>query len=57
MKKKIYSIITGSGNYIPSNRISNDDFLKNEFYDQKGNKLDKDNKEIIDKFLEITTIQ
>jgi 3-oxoacyl-[acyl-carrier-protein] synthase-3 len=57
MKKKIYSIITGSGNYIPDRTIRNEDFLNNEFYDQEGNKLDRDNKDIIDKFLEITTIQ
>ena len=56
MKRKIYSIITGTGNYIPSVRIKNEDFLNNDFYDQSGNKLDKDNKEIINKFLEITTI-
>ena len=54
---KIYSVITGTGSYIPTRRIKNEDFLNNEFYDASGNKLDKNNQEIIDKFLEITAIK
>ncbi|MCK9616851.1 MAG: ketoacyl-ACP synthase III [Lentimicrobiaceae bacterium] len=56
MNDTIYSVITGTGIYIPSIRIKNEDFLTNEFYDSEGKKLDNTNKEIIDKFLEITTI-
>lgn len=56
MNGAIYSVITGTGNYIPTERIKNEDFLSNEFYDKVGNKLEKTNQEIIDKFLEITTI-
>lgn len=56
MNKKTYSVITGTGNYIPSEKIKNEDFLTNEFFDIEGNKLEKPNQEIIDKFLEITTI-
>jgi 3-oxoacyl-[acyl-carrier-protein] synthase-3 len=56
MKTPIYSIITGTGSYIPTIRIKNETFLENEFYDGEGSKLDKKNQEIIDKFLEITTI-
>lgn len=56
MSTKIYSVITGTGTYIPTRQIKNEDFLKTEFYDENGNKLDKENKEITDKFLEITTI-
>jgi len=56
MNGTIYSVITGTGNYIPKKRIKNEDFLKNEFYDTDGTKLEKSNQEIIDKFLEITTI-
>ena len=56
MNKTIYSVITGTGNYIPSKQVKNEDFIKNEFYDEKGNKLNKTNQEITDKFLEITTI-
>jgi 3-oxoacyl-[acyl-carrier-protein] synthase-3 len=55
--KKIYSIITGSGNYIPKKRVTNEDFLSHDFYNQNGEKLAKDNREIIDTFFEITTIQ
>lgn len=56
MKKNIYSVITGTGNYIPSKQIKNEDFLENEFYETNGVKLTKTNQEIVDKFLEITTI-
>jgi 3-oxoacyl-[acyl-carrier-protein] synthase-3 len=56
MESTIYSVITGTGSYIPTNLIRNEDFLKNEFYDKDGTKLNKTNQEIIDKFFEITTI-
>ncbi|MBI9069823.1 MAG: ketoacyl-ACP synthase III [Salinivirgaceae bacterium] len=56
MASSIYSVITGSGSYIPSRRIKNEDFLSNEFFDKNGKKLTKSNQEIIDKFEEITTI-
>ncbi len=56
MINNISSVITGTGSYIPSKRIRNEDFLINEFYDSDGKKLEKPNREIIDKFFEITTI-
>jgi 3-oxoacyl-[acyl-carrier-protein] synthase-3 len=56
MNSTIYSVITGTGNYIPTKHIRNEDFLFNEFYDADGKRLDKENQEIIDKFFEITTI-
>ena len=56
MKNNIYTVITGTGSYIPSNRVRNKDFLGREFYDSKGMKLAKPNQEIISKFFEITTI-
>jgi 3-oxoacyl-[acyl-carrier-protein] synthase III len=56
MSGRIYSVISGTGNYIPSMRIRNEDFLTSVFYDSDGKKLEKSNQEIIEKFLEITTI-
>jgi 3-oxoacyl-[acyl-carrier-protein] synthase III len=56
MNKDIYSVIAGTGSYIPTMSIKNENFLTNEFYDSDGKKLEKSNKEIIDKFFEITTI-
>ncbi len=56
MNGTIYSVITGTGSYIPTKCMRNEDFLTNEFYEINGKKLDKTNQEIIDKFLEITTI-
>ena len=56
MSKSIYSVISGTGSYNPTKRVTNNDFIKNEFFDSNGNKLQKTNQEIIDKLEEITTI-
>lgn len=56
MNSTIYSVITGTGNYIPSLLIKNEDFLTSEFFNSDGKKFEKTNREIIDKFLEITSI-
>jgi len=56
MNKRIYSVITGAGNYIPTKQVKNEDFLLNEFYEANGEKITKPNHEITDKFHEITTI-
>ncbi len=52
---KIYSIITGTGSYIPDKIISGDHFIDASFFDN-GIKLDKENSDIIKKFSEITEI-
>jgi 3-oxoacyl-[acyl-carrier-protein] synthase-3 len=54
---KLYSIITGSGSYIPEKVIDNKDFLKSSFFDSFGEKIKKENDEIINKFQEITDIK
>jgi 3-oxoacyl-[acyl-carrier-protein] synthase III len=56
MSDIIYSVITGTGSYIPSKLVKNENFLVNEFYESDGKKIEKSNQEIIDKFLDITTI-
>lgn len=53
--KKIYSVITGTGSYIPENIISGDHFMEASFF-ENGLKLEKENTEIINKFSEITEI-
>jgi 3-oxoacyl-[acyl-carrier-protein] synthase-3 len=56
MNENIYTIIIGTGSYIPTGRVRNESFLSNEFYDTDGKKLDKTNEEIIGKFEKITGI-
>jgi 3-oxoacyl-[acyl-carrier-protein] synthase-3 len=56
MNQRIYSVITGTGNYIPSERVVNDAFIANEFFDADGRKLNRTNRDIVDKFVAITTI-
>lgn len=53
----INAVITGSGHFLPPNVIKNDHFLQHEFYDEKGDRIEKSNEEIIAKFKEITEIE
>lgn len=53
----IYTIIKGSGSYLPEIVVKNEEFLKNEFLDFKGEKIPKTNEAIISKFQEITEIE
>jgi 3-oxoacyl-[acyl-carrier-protein] synthase-3 len=57
MSKQLFTTIIGSGSYIPELLIKNEHFLDYEFYDSKtGEKVDRPNEEIIEKFKEITNI-
>ncbi|MET3113079.1 3-oxoacyl-[acyl-carrier-protein] synthase-3 [Pedobacter sp. CG_S7] len=55
-KKHLYSVIVGTGSFIPENKIAGDAFLNATFY-ENGLKLEKENAEIITKFTEITEIK
>ena len=57
MNSSRYAVIAGSGSYLPTEIIPNSHFLNHQFFDSGGKKLDKSNKDIIDKFEEITGIQ
>ncbi len=57
MSKLVYSVITGSGSYIPTKTVKNEDFLSSAFFDDKGIPLTKSNDELILKFYEITGIK
>ncbi len=57
MKKKIFSIITGSGTYIPSRVFKNEEFKNKEFFNSAGEKINKTNEDIISKFHKITEIE
>ena len=53
----LYSIITGTGSYIPSKMVANSDFLFHDFFDTDGKIFEKANQSIIEKFKEITEIE
>lgn len=53
----IRTVIQGTGHYLPENIIKNNNFLNYNFYNNKGSKINKSNKEIIEKFHEITEIE
>jgi 3-oxoacyl-[acyl-carrier-protein] synthase-3 len=57
MKFQKKAVITGSGSYIPSRKITNADFIANSFYDDDGSRLSKSNEEIIRQFELITGIR
>ncbi|QJX46761.1 ketoacyl-ACP synthase III [Hymenobacter taeanensis] len=54
---RIYSVIVGSGSYIPPSIVTNQDFSTTEFYDSSGARLQKPSAEIVEKFEQITDIQ
>ncbi len=54
---KLYSIITGTGSYIPKNVVLNKDYLDHQFYNQDGSKIDSETETIIQKFTDITEIK
>ena len=54
--QSLYSVIIGTGSYIPTNKIPNEKFLSHEFYGSDGNKFDKSNEDIVNKLEEITGI-
>jgi len=56
MNENIYSIITGTGSYIPTRRVVNKDFLGNEFYNSDGEKFDKTSEEIVERLGKISGI-
>jgi len=51
-----WSVITGSGSYLPTRKIKNEDFLHHTFFDAGGKRLNKSNEEIVRKFSDITGI-
>lgn len=53
----IYSVITGTGSYIPAILKTNADFLNHEFLNEDGTPFEYDNETIIDKFKAITGIE
>jgi 3-oxoacyl-[acyl-carrier-protein] synthase III len=52
-----HSVITGTGSFIPDRKVDNSFFLNHEFYSINGNKIEKTNEEIIEKFKDITCIR
>jgi 3-oxoacyl-[acyl-carrier-protein] synthase III len=57
MDNRIYSVITGSGSYVPTKIVKNSEFLSREFFEPSGEKITKSNEEIVEKFKEITDIE
>jgi len=56
MSARIYSVVAGTGSYIPTEAISNLQFLEWEFCDEQGQGFEKTNQEIIESFQKITGI-
>ena len=51
------SVIIGTGSYIPSRRVHNDEFLNNQFFLDYGDPIDiAQNQHTVDRFREITEI-
>jgi len=50
-------LITGTGSYIPTKVVTNEDFAINKFFDTEGRPFDQPHSEISEKFRAITGIQ
>ncbi|RPD47599.1 ketoacyl-ACP synthase III [Hymenobacter sediminis] len=57
MRKTLYSVITGTGSYLPSRVVKNEEFTTAAFYDAAGTLLTKSGAEIVERFAQITDIQ
>jgi 3-oxoacyl-[acyl-carrier-protein] synthase III len=57
MRNNIYSVITASGSYIPANVVKNKAFVEQDFYEESGEKIEREGEEIVNKFKEITEIE
>ena len=51
------TVISGSGSYIPTIRVTNDHFLDSDFRGADGKKIEKSNRQILDQFEAITGIR
>ncbi|MFT4155779.1 3-oxoacyl-ACP synthase III family protein [Parafilimonas sp.] len=51
------TVITGSGSFVPANIIKNCNFESQIFYDEKGSLIQREQREIISKFQQITGIE
>ena len=56
-KHAVYSVIAGTGSYLPTRKIPNTHFLQKEFYASDGSRLTKPNHHIINNFEAITGIK
>jgi len=57
MARDRYSVIVGTGRYVPSKRVLNSDFIGNEFYKGYGEPIDPaSNSTVLEKFEGITEI-
>lgn len=57
MNPNRYTIIKGTGSYIPERIVKNEAFLQHKFYEKNGLPMEKPTEEIIEKFKEITEIE
>jgi 3-oxoacyl-[acyl-carrier-protein] synthase-3 len=55
-KKNIYSVIAGSGSYIPTVVVKNEDFIDSVFMNEDGSRIETPGEDIVKKFEHITDI-
>ncbi len=57
MNSQIKSVIIGTGCFVPENVVSNQEFLEHQFYESNGERILRENAEVISKFQAITEIE
>ncbi|MBN1115768.1 MAG: ketoacyl-ACP synthase III [Bacteroidales bacterium] len=53
---KTYSVIKGTGSYIPGRVVKNEEYISSMFYDKDGQIINSSTEHIVNKFVEITDI-
>ncbi|UYZ63489.1 3-oxoacyl-ACP synthase III family protein [Hymenobacter weizhouensis] len=57
MRRTLYSVIAGTGSYLPSRVVPNAAFTSSAFFEANGQPLTKSGEEIVERFAQITDIQ
>lgn len=57
MRTALYSVITGTGSYLPTRIVKNEAFVASAFFEANGQPLTKPGAEIVERFAQITDIQ
>ena len=57
MRKAFTSVIVGTGSYLPTRIVRNEEFVQSSFFDAEGQRLTKPGEEIVERFAQITDIR
>ncbi|RLA63004.1 MAG: ketoacyl-ACP synthase III [Epsilonproteobacteria bacterium] len=57
MENSLYSVVVGTGSYLPTQVVRNENFIEHSFYDSAGEKLTSSNEKSVENLEKITDIR